>query len=187
MSLLSQWQTDEDLIYQAFQKSFLQPSGDSGGSTDNPDYLETLMMNKNQWRCIRYNSTAGGSSTYTPSYSNVRAVMSSGVQYRSHDTSQNWGWADHYFCIRECYVYCTQAYTLSTTFWTDDCGRIYLNGSSRATSGSCASTNVTLPFVIGLNHVELMFHEWEGGDAGYLNTNLASQSWVKWMYACYKS
>lgn len=186
MSLLSQWQTDEDLIYQAFQKSLLQPGGSGGGSEDDPDYLETLFMNKNQWRCLRYTYNTNVSSS-TPSYSGIRTLLSNGIQYRGNDsTTTNWNWADHYYGIRECYVYCTQAYTLSTSFWTDDPGRIYLNGSSRATCGSCVTTSVSLPFKKGLNHVEILFYEWEGGDGGNLATSLYSQSWVKWQYACYK-
>lgn len=192
MSLLSQWNVEADLIEQAYLKSNIQPSGSSSGGSSggsstetDPDVLETLFQNKNQWRCLKYNYSNRG---ITPSYSYLTTVTESdGVQYRSHDTSDNWAWGDHYLGVRECYVYCTQNYTLSTSFFTDDDGRIYLNGSSITTSTSCQTKSVSLPFKKGLNHVEILFYEWEGGDAGYLNTNLASQSWVKWMYACYKS
>lgn len=174
MSLLSQWTEDKNNINTALDKSELNVS-----SSD----LESKFMNKNQWRCLKYNLSYSS----TPSYSTIQNYAASAVHYRNHDTSQNWNWGDSYIGVRECYVYCNKDYTLNTSFFTDDAGRIYLNGSSITTSTSCQTKSVSLPFKKGLNHVEIMFQEGSGGDAAYLNTNLATQSWVDWMYACYKS
>ena len=180
MSLLSQWQSDALLLEQALTASDI-----STIFVDNEaDRLEKLFMNKNQWRCLRYDTGTSGYTPYQSSFAQYPHPQA--IQYRSHDTSQNWAWGDRYLGVRECYVYCTSANTLSTTFWTDDAGNLYLNGSSRATSESCKSKSVTLPFKQGLNHVEIFFCEGGGGDAGFLNTDLASLSYVKWMYACYK-
>lgn len=189
MSLLSQWNTIKNNIQDAYFKSDnIQggediPDTDENVNTESETYLRSLFQNQNKWRCTK-RTWAG--SRVSPSYTQVGNYLASGAQYRSQDTSQDWGWGDNYIGVRECYVYCSQDYTLSTTFWSDDEGRICLNGSSIATSASCANTTVSLPFKKGLNHVEMFFSEQSGGDGCYITTNLFTQSWVKWGYACYK-
>lgn len=189
MSLLSQWNSIKSSMNSAISKSAAVKGGvdKADSSTENIDtsseeYLRSLFENQNKWRCTRWSTT----SSSAPTFSTINNLFAAATMLKSHDTSQNWAWADSYIGMRECYVYCTQDYALSTSFWTDDHGRIYLNETSVATSTSCTSQSVTLNFKKGLNHVVIMFQEGSGGDAAYLNTNLANQSWVKWMYANYK-
>lgn len=178
MSLLSQWTIDKTNMNTSIDKSediiiF------SGSSTS----LESKFKEKNKWRCLKYNINDGSN---TPNVSKVKAYPVVAVQYRAQDTSQNWNWGDRYIGVRECWVYCNRNYTLSTTAWTDDAGRVYLNNSSITTTVSCTGKTVSLPFKAGLNHLEIFFTEGTGGDAAYITTDLSAQSWVDWMYACYK-
>ena len=182
MSLLSQWTEDRNNMNTAITKSTDIHGSESTVDTSDEAHLKTLFQNPNQWKCTKYPRPHGNS----PSRSDMTNYFANGLQYRNHDTSQNWNWADNYIGVRECYVYCSQNYTLSTTLFTDDAGTIFLNGSQIATSASCTNKTVSLPFKKGLNHVEITFNEGSGGDCGYITTNLFTQSWVKWGYACYK-
>lgn len=178
MSLLSQWLEDKANMNIAIEKS-----EDIHGSSGSSEALESKFKEKNKWRCLKYSVNDSGN---TPDINKVKNYPVAAVQYRAHDTSTDWGWGDKYIGVRECYVYCNKAYTLSATAWTDDAGRVYLNGSSIATTVSCQAKTVSLSFKQGLNHLEIMFSEGTGGDGAYLGTNLATQSFVDWMYACYK-
>lgn len=182
MSLLSQWLEDKTNFNNALDRSGSVHGGSDSESSGEETYLRTLFQNPNQWKCTKYSRRHGNS----PSRSDMTNYFATALQYRNHDTSQNWNWGDYYIGVRECYVYCSQAYTLSTTLFTDDAGTIFLNGSQIATSASCTNKTVSLPFKKGLNHVEITFNEGDGGDGGYITTNLFTQSWVKWGYACYK-
>lgn len=182
MSLLSQWLEDRTNFNNALDRSSSVHGGSDSESSSEETYLRTLFQNQNQWKCTKYARTHENS----PSRSDMTNYFATALHYRNHDTSQDWGWGDYYIGVRECYVYCSEAYTLSTTLWTDDAGTIFLNGSQIATSASCTNKTVSLPFKKGLNHVEITFNEGRGGDGGYITTNLFTQSWVKWGYACYK-
>lgn len=184
MSLLSEWTTDKTNMNTLYDKSSdIHGRQDSGGSTSDADYLESLMnkSRKSQWKCNRL--TSNGSGSTSPSSTHLQNYITTAVQYRNQDTSQNWGWADNYTGTRECWIYMTNSYTLSTSFWTDDAGVLFLNGSQIATSTSCTSKSVTLNLKQGLNHILIAFSEGSGGDAGYLATNPFTLSYCKWGYA----
>lgn len=139
-----------------------------------------LMQNQNYWRCKYYNTTTSSAPTLstisglTPTKTMLKADMNS---YSS------WAWGDNYVGYMQCWVKCNKAYTLSTQFYTDDEGRIYLNGVSKATSSSCTNTSVSLNFIKGWNKVIIMFREGTGGDGGALLTKLSTQSFVDEMWA----
>lgn len=183
MSLLTKWSEVRDGMLELTNKIDSVKGSNFEQNMSSPEYVRALYDKPNQWRCLKYNTRNG---TNTPSLDNLITYGCAGVQYRSHDTSANWNWGDSYIGVRECYVYAKRDYDLSTSYFTDDAGRIYLNGSSIATNSSCETKSVTLKFKKGLNHVQILFNEGSGGDAGYLNTNLATQSWVEWMCACPK-
>lgn len=178
MSLLSQWITDKTNMNTSIDKS-----ENITTFSGNSESLRDKFKEQNKWRCLKYSINDGSN---TPDVSKVKLRLVDAVQYRAHDTSKNWDWGDRYIGVRECWVYCSRNYTLSTNVFTDDAGRVYLNNSSLTTTESCKQKSVSIPFKKGLNHLEIFFTEGTGGDAAYITTNLATQSFVDWMYACYK-
>lgn len=137
--------------------------------------------NKNQWRCKYYNISMSSA----PTLATISDKTPTKTQLRSDtEKSQNWAWGDYYVGSRECWVYCTEDHNLSTYFWTDDEGRMYLNDTtSFGPSTSCRNYNVTIPFKKGWNHIQILFREGDGGDGGFLGTNLSQQSFIDEMYA----
>jgi hypothetical protein len=134
---------------------------------------------KNQWWCKYYNFT----SSSAPTLSQISGKTPTKTKYVADTTkSQDWGWGNSYVGYMQCWVKAKAAFNLSTSFWTDDHGRIYLNGTSKATSTSCQSKAVTLNFQKGWNKVIIMWQEGSGGDGGYLQANLSANSNIEAMY-----
>lgn len=168
MSLLTQWQEKQLKIRNAKVLSDLILQG-------GPFY-----ENQNQWKCYYFNFTYSGS----PPLSAISGKTPTKTMLLADtNKSQYWAWGDNYVGLRQCYVYAKNAFTLSTQFWTDDAGRICLNGNSVATSVSCNTTNCTLNFIKGWNLVQILFQEGSGGDGGYLSANLSTNSNIEIMYA----
>jgi hypothetical protein len=62
------------------------------------------------------------------------------------------------------YIYCNSPVNFNCTATTDDEGAIYVNGKLVNTLVSCAATSVTLPFIKGVNCLEVFYTEASGGD-----------------------
>lgn len=196
MSLLSQWNLVKDNLIIATNKTTSVKGGVDKPDTNNTStnntnvdttsetYLKSLFEQQNKWNCTRLSRPSGSNA---PSRSDIGYALAKARTTKSAGHTGDWAWADSYVGVRECYVYCSQDYTLSTTVYTDDAGSAYLNGTQLKTMGSCANTTVSFPFKKGLNHVELCFNEGSGADCAYMTTNLSTQSWVKWMFARYKN
>lgn len=138
------------------------------------------MENQNCWQCRYYNIT----SSSAPTLSTIAGLTPTKTMIKADFNSYtNWGWGDSYVGYMQCYVKCSRDYSLSTTFYTDDAGRIYCNNVSLATSASCRNTSVTIPFKEGWNKVIIMFQEGSGEDGAALLTKLSTQSFVECMYA----
>lgn len=168
MSLLTNFQTKQKLI--------------STAATWSEFILnhEQAMENQNCWQCRYYNIT----SSSAPTLSTISGLTPTKTMIKADFNSySDWSWGNNYVGYMQCYVKCNKDYTLSTTFYTDDGGRVYLNGASRATSSSCQNTSVSLPFKEGWNKVIIMFQEGSGADGAALLTKLSTQSFVDVMYA----
>lgn len=140
---------------------------------------EPPFTGKNQWWCKYYNFT----SSSAPTLSQISGKTPTKTRYWDDtNKSQDWAWGNSYVGYMQCWVKAKAAFNLSTSFWTDDAGRIYLNGVSVATSTSCQSKSITLNFVKGWNKVIIMFQEGSGGDAGYLQANLSTNANIELMY-----
>lgn len=186
MSLLDQWTIDKTNMNTALNKSDNIHGGSDAPDTPtgDADYLESLMKTstKNQWKCTKY-PYQGNNGNTSPGADWLRYYLCTANMYRNQDTSQNWSWGDDYTGTRECWIYMTNDYTLSTTLWTDDAGSIFLNGSQVTTSTSCTNKSVTLYLKKGLNHIVIAFSEHVGGDGCYITTNPFTISYCKWGYA----
>lgn len=186
MSLLSQWTEDKTNMTTLYNKTTQVHGGsDQEGTVSDADYLESLMdpSRKNQWRCTKM---PWSGSRVSPTSAMLTNYLQRGIQYRSQDTNQNWGWDDYYIGIRECWIYSTQSYSTTITWWTDDEGALFVNGSRVATSDSCTNTSSTISIKKGLNHIMITFSEQSGGDGAYMTTNPFTMSYIKWGYACFK-
>ena len=190
MSLLSKWNTIKSNMLSVIDKcesvhggTDIPESSTETVDTTSEAYLKSLFEYSNQWNCTK--RTWAGSRT-TPTRTHITQYLVNGSMRKSYDTSADWAWGDNYVGVRECYVYCSQDYTLSVTAFTDDEGSVWLNGSQVTTLATCEKKTFNMSFKKGLNHVEIAFSEQSGGDAAYMTPNLASQSFVKWMYARYK-
>ena len=184
MSLLSQWNTDKTNMNTVYTKSNNIHGGEDTPTSD-ADYLESLMdpARKNQWRCTKM---PWSGSRVSPTTDMIRQYCTNGIQYRNQDTSQDWRWDNYYIGVRECWIYRTSSWTGTITWWTDDEGALFINGSRVATSGSCTNTNTSITLNKGLNHIMITFSEQDGGDAGYMTTNPFTMSGTKWGYGCFK-
>lgn len=185
MSLYSEWLTDMDNM-NITEDKLSSIHGGQDQSTNDADYLESLMdpTRKNQWKCTMM-PWAG--SRVSPTTTHLRQYLKTNVQYRNQDTSSDWGWGSYYIGTRECWLYLTQDYSVSVTWYTDDEGALFLNGNQIATSASCTRKTSTLNFKKGLNHLMITFSEQSNGDGAYMTTNPFTMSYVKWGYACFKS
>lgn len=54
-------------------------------------------------------------------------------------------------------------------------------------STSCRDKTVTGSFKKGLNHLEIMWNEGDGGDGARTDQTWQNLSWVDWVYANYKN
>lgn len=141
---------------------------------------EIAMENQNCWQCRYYNKSMSG----TPTINNISGLTPTKTMIKPDFNSySNWNWGDNYIGYMQCYVLCNKDYNLSTSFKTDDEGRLYCNGTSIATCASTKTANVTIPFKKGWNKVIIMFREGSGEDGAALLTKLSTQSFVDLMYA----
>lgn len=84
-----------------------------------------------------------------------------------------WGiYADYIYWGRQ-YVYCSKPVTVSTTFYTDDYGDLFINEQHLSAQPEVASVPVTLSFNEGWNILDLVYQEGIGGANGYLGLDLA--------------
>lgn len=134
---------------------------------------------KNMWKLEQFSSRTCDANirsnllTATPS---ATYWVGDGVITSSNYNSEHYG--DSYTGRATIYIYCDTNVTYSTTFMTDDTGALYLNGTLITTVTSCVPTEVTIPFLKGINCLEAFYTEGSGGDGWafnpILNTHLGS-------------
>lgn len=72
--------------------------------------------------------------------------------------------ADSYTARCTTYIYCDTAVNFNCSVVTDDAGAVYINGNLVNTIVSCAETAMVIPFIKGVNCLEVFYTEGSGGD-----------------------